>query len=435
MTPLLLKFFCIIELGSFIVSVESFSFPHSPAASDSDSSSPSITNTIIRLASWNILAQEYIDDDDVEEDSSSSTSSSESSNMINNLPNQKQQQYHYLEWKYRRKLIDNQLKHIDADIICLQEVQVDTWDEFYSEVFASTHEGYIQDVGHDHNVATATLIKKQCQYQVDRIESRSRALLVVLKKKETEKNNDISSSNTNNNNNNATTLYLWNVHLEAGKQQLNDFHRFCQLKSLFRRLRYHCSLDDTSLENSCVVIAGDFNMLRKHPNYKGLTIGEIENPNPQSQQQRNNNNNKKKKKSMKKKKKKQNKPQIIKTMPLIDSYGSHHNNYFPGVNTANTNSGSRQHYLLSSSSSTNNSLDNDRIHYQEEESSSIPTKRQKLIKTYCGGFVLDYIWHSPHVNIKDSLLFHPSATTSLIERWPSSTHPSDHIPIGIELEL
>ena len=342
-----------------------------------------------RLASWNLLAQEYCKPTD--------------------YPWSPPE---VLEWDHRKTLITSRLNEIDADIICLQEVQVDLWPELYDQ-FKDRYQGFLQDVGTKHNVATATLIKRQpittllpiSQEQnqqhmllsVDRIESRSRALIVVIKE-----------------HNNPQHLYVCNVHLEAGMGDINDYHRYCQLKSLFRRLKHHCQKDSTTLEDSRIIMAGDFNMLKMQTMYNCITNGELPNAGSDSQQQQGGGNNNKK--GTKRKKKKNNKPKIIKTIPLIDSYG-----YASSDIPLND---SRQHYPPPKISD-----DED-----DDHASTNIAIREKLVKTYGGGSILDYIWTTRHVHVKDSLLLHPAATMSKAETWPNVNHPSDHLPIGIELE-
>jgi mRNA deadenylase 3'-5' endonuclease subunit Ccr4 len=66
-----------------------------------------------------------------------------------------------------------------------------------------------------------------------------------------------------------------------------------------------------------------------------------------------------------------------------------------------------------------------------------PEKSQSgrnLVKTYRGGAVLDYIFVSNQVQVRNTLLCHPSSSSMGMERWPSKEHPSDHLPVGIDFE-
>jgi mRNA deadenylase 3'-5' endonuclease subunit Ccr4 len=306
------------------------------------------TFCLVRVASWNLLAQEYI----------------EPRNYPGCAPET-------LEWDHRSNLITSRLLDIDADIVCLQEVQVELWPDFLSKL-ENIYDGILQDVK-GHSVATATLIRKNCNLKVDRVESRSRALLVVLKdERQPSKDNNDDSSNNNN-----YYVYLCNVHLEAGKEDDNDFHRFCQLKSLFRRLRYHCGKDKTTLEDSRVVMAGDFNMLRRHHMHKFLTNGLLQNP------------------------EQINKKPPIKTIPMNDAY----------MTDDDASTPSRPHYPGADSSA-----------------------KLSLAKTFGGGSVLDYIWTSDNISVEETLLLHPAAAVAMPERWPTEDHPSDHLPIGVDMD-
>jgi mRNA deadenylase 3'-5' endonuclease subunit Ccr4 len=58
----------------------------------------------------------------------------------------------------------------------------------------------------------------------------------------------------------------------------------------------------------------------------------------------------------------------------------------------------------------------------------------RLVKTYRGGAVLDYIWATDEVKVLCTLLCHPSSSTMGVEKWPSHDHPSDHIPVAVDIE-
>jgi len=56
-----------------------------------------------------------------------------------------------------------------------------------------------------------------------------------------------------------------------------------------------------------------------------------------------------------------------------------------------------------------------------------------LVKTYKAGTILDYIWTSETVKVLDTLLYHPKSSTLGTEMWPCDDYPSDHLPIGIDM--
>jgi len=107
-----------------------------------------------------------------------------------------------------------------ADVICLQEVQVDTWKDDFLTHFEPQYTGIMQKVTKGHPIGCAVLVRND-RFRVLRTESRSRALIVVLE--------EVLGNET---------LYLANVHLEAGMDQ--DEKRFCQVHSLLKRLRKLC---------------------------------------------------------------------------------------------------------------------------------------------------------------------------------------------------
>ncbi|KAG7352630.1 endonuclease/exonuclease/phosphatase family protein [Nitzschia inconspicua] len=199
----------------------------------------------IRLTSWNILAQDYVQ-------------CSKYPWIISP---------EFLNWEHRRERIVHQLldgEHLKPDVVCLQEVQVDLFPDLMLSL-SSTFDGILQNVTETHNVATAILIRKDGPFRIKRAESRSRALISVLQ--------DKSDSNS--------LLYLSTVHLDADKawdRQTREYHqrqRENQLKSLLKRLNNQCHLDNKDLKDVPVVIAGDFNVLRNNPINTALAKGEL----------------------------------------------------------------------------------------------------------------------------------------------------------------
>jgi mRNA deadenylase 3'-5' endonuclease subunit Ccr4 len=314
---------------------------------------PSGQCLVIRLASWNLLAPEYAQP-------------------------RKYPWCHadHLDWEYRKALIVPQLMDMDADIICLQEVQVDLWPDFLSNLQHLGYDGVVQDVKGGHNVASALLIRKSCPLQLERTESRSRVLLTVLRDSE----------------NDNKLLYLCSVHLEAGESHDNNLQRYHQLKSLFKRLTYHCRLDKTSLDDASIIFAGDFNMLRTNPLHTFLSQGLLYNP------------------------------QQMKTKPptsiiqLKDAYLDFSTADDEGSSSLQPKK-SKRHYST-----------------KEVEDEEPQQQQQQLGMTYAKGYVLDYFWTSRKVDVQDTLLLHPRASTTEPQKWPSETHPSDHLPIGVDLD-
>lgn len=158
----------------------------------------------------------------------------------------------YLEWSYRQALIVDILKQSPTnDIICLQEVQVDLWDDLRA-AFHHTHKPLLQHV--QHPVVCAILVRRE-QWTVLHTESRSRALLCILKHRAT-----------------GIPWYIACVHLEAGADK--DETRWNQLKSLLQRVHYY---QNERNETAPLVLTGDFNLWHaaSHPLYQILATGKI----------------------------------------------------------------------------------------------------------------------------------------------------------------
>jgi mRNA deadenylase 3'-5' endonuclease subunit Ccr4 len=279
----------------------------------------SIGSALVKLATWNLLAPQYAGTGKYpwcEPD--------------------------YLDWQYRESLIIPQLLQLDADVICLQEVQVDVWPGLMSKL-EYVYDGVLQNMTNDHRIANAILIRKEFPFQIERVESRSRILLVVLRKESSFPKH----------------MYVASVHLEAGVTSDNDMQRYHQIKSIFKRLSHHCQLDGISLQDAPIVLAGDFNMLRSNMIYQCLSDGQLIHPDNVK-----------------------NKPPIP-TTKLRDVF--------------------------------------------------LMDTRPSVQMTYAKGYVLDYIWASNCIGVGKPLELSPSATQAIPQTWPSQDHPSDHLPIGMEL--
>jgi mRNA deadenylase 3'-5' endonuclease subunit Ccr4 len=267
----------------------------------------------LKLATWNVLAPQYA----------------------------KSYKYpwcapQHLDWSHREALVASQIIDLNPDILCLQEVQVDISSALFQRL--ESYDAVIQNVTEGHNVAIAILVRKDYPFYVERVESRSRVLLAVLRSKNEPRAN----------------FYVASVHLEAGTKDGNDLQRYHQLKSLFKRLSHHCSMDGMGLSDASIILAGDFNMLRTNNIYDCLVKGELYHP-------ENNN---------------------IKPIPIVNF------------------------------------------------SDSIP-----IPMTFARGYALDYIFTSTGISLKSYLPLSPHATVCIPQRWPSKEHPSDHLPIGVELTV
>ena len=326
----------------------------------------------MRVCSWNLLAQEYIKE--------------------YKYPWLKQSP-EYLEWEYRKSLIvdtllQQQHQHRGTktktklpDVVCIQEAQVDLFSDLLASLTPEFY-GVIQNVSSSHNVGTAVLIRNSCPVRIKRIESRSRALIVTLEDK---KKNTKTTTNSNN------LLYLCSVHLDADRsfdpkeRKHHQDQRRNQLKSLLKRINYHCKLDDSSIQDAPILVAGDFNMLRENPLHASLTEGSVSPSAP---------------------------------VPLHDAY-------------MEDELQQRRSIPLYHHNDDNNNNDM-RTKAKNNDNGNCILKQ--LQKTYKGGAILDYIWTSKKIKVVHTLLYHPGATSLSREQWPSKTMPSDHLPIGIDIE-
>lgn len=244
----------------------------------------------------------------------------------------------HLDWSHRQSLLVSTVLEMQPDILCLQEVQIDVGSEFLRRL--DSYDTVLQNVTEGHNVAIAILVRKTCPFYVERVESRSRVLLAVLRSKYDD---------------NKRKLYLGSVHLEAGTKEGNDLQRYHQLKSLFKRLRYHCTMDGDVLSDASIILAGDFNMLRSNNFYDCLLEGELSHP-----EKKNN----------------------VKSIPIVK--------FRDGM---------------------------------------------PLPMTFAKGYALDYIFTSTGIEIDDHLPQSTHALPCIPQPWPSKDHPSDHLPICLQVRV
>lgn len=200
----------------------------------------------------------------------------------------------YLEWPYRQRLIVDILKQQSPtnDIICLQEVQIDLWDELQA-AFNDTHTTLVQHQHKNqqsrnkppHPVACAIMVRRT-QWTVVHTESRSRALWCRLEHRSLGMPLDVAC-----------------VHLDAGVNK--DATRWNQLKSLLKRIHSHQYNSNSNNETTTkvpLILAGDFNFNHSplpppqrsssstttttcHPLYHILATGQIPQVLPWNRQQ------------------------------------------------------------------------------------------------------------------------------------------------------
>jgi endonuclease/exonuclease/phosphatase family metal-dependent hydrolase len=155
-----------------------------------------------------------------------------------------------LSWSNRRERIVQQLSTIDADCICLQEVEVERWPELHAQLGELGYGGVLQETG-GHPFGVAMLFKSD-RLVCLRTESRSRAMIAVVQAAQA----GAGAAGRGG----GELLYLANVHLEAGPQK--EQQRMLQLASLLKRVRFQAEQDgamphvDGALP---LIIAGDFN--------------------------------------------------------------------------------------------------------------------------------------------------------------------------------
>jgi endonuclease/exonuclease/phosphatase family metal-dependent hydrolase len=274
-----------------------------------------------------------------------------------------------LSWSSRSPRIVSAIRSIDADVVCLQEVEVALWGDFFGQLSGLGYDGVLQETDGKHPIANAVLFRRGV-LRCLRSESRSRVLITVLESV----NAEVSGTEP---------LYVANVHLEAGAEKASQ--RFCQLKSLLRRLQLQRACDvaqaqgrpralspAADIRGAAVVLAGDFNFDRRSALHHLLSTGKL----PED--------------------------------PVLASFGE------PAA-LVRKGSIPYSHPLLPLTDT-----------YED----CSPPWGPPLRSSYRNGRLLDFIWHSDSVRCLRAMPIATEAGSQQPHRIPSGAHPSDHLPVG-----
>lgn len=184
----------------------------------------------------------------------------------------------YTDWAYRQAAIVDLISSSEADIVCLQEVQVSLCDEFERLLNAHGYDMHIQDTHKGHPVANVILLSKKRwknnHWKVVHKESRSRALILALQ----EVSNETAA---------PPPIFVVNVHLQASRKSFheNAQTRFSQIQSLLKRVNLAWGRirqeqqkneeNSSSLEHlqPSLLIMGDFNLSPEEPLYTLMSQG------------------------------------------------------------------------------------------------------------------------------------------------------------------
>ncbi|GAX83979.1 hypothetical protein CEUSTIGMA_g11404.t1 [Chlamydomonas eustigma] len=166
----------------------------------------------------------------------------------------------YLTWEHRKPLIVEEIESADADIWCLQEVDIGRWDELLEGL-----EGYTgvlqQKKGMEGAGAVCALLYKAARLQLLWTESRSRTMLAAFKFVDTYGLDQV--------------LYCINCHLEGSPYRPND--RVSQIRSSLHRLQqFQQQVPGVTVEDQLLVVCGDFNSGKSESVWRLLYRGRLE---------------------------------------------------------------------------------------------------------------------------------------------------------------
>eukprot|EP00386_Alphamonas_edax_P008410 GDKI01027596.1.p1 GENE.GDKI01027596.1~~GDKI01027596.1.p1 ORF type:complete len:450 (-),score=131.93 GDKI01027596.1:384-1700(-) len=215
----------------------------------------------------------------------------------------------FLQWEYRWPLIQQTCIGSNADIICLQEVELNRWEGEILPFFVTY--GYSGVLQNDKNKKEGHPVGVAILYRTDRFDPliadhRSRALLVFLQLKDvslkpyvadttdtptTEANGNGNGSASSNGGDAAASapggdsadtptpppqmsICIANVHLEGEPRRVAD--RLSQFKSTLKQVRSNQkTLGLHTLMYDCVCVCGDFNASENSSVYKAAVEGRL----------------------------------------------------------------------------------------------------------------------------------------------------------------
>ena len=143
-------------------------------------------------------------------------------------------------WPHRLNLLEKLLGDMDADIMCLQEIEHETMEEDFHFLLKSYAKRSAGQKKKGHSFCKPTVFWKEDMFELTWQSSRSRAIIVELKRKE-----------------DGAMFLVANVHLQGGNQGQED--RKNQLRNIVQIITQRAASADV------LVVAGDFNANVKGP--------------------------------------------------------------------------------------------------------------------------------------------------------------------------
>lgn len=145
--------------------------------------------------------------------------------------------FEHREWLYRQGLLKKYFLEAEADIVCLQEVDGDTFDEYFS---------FLAEAGYDHVLHRKYHFRNATFWRRDKLElvevqHKDRVLVSVLRAKGDEKQ----------------YLYVVNCHLTAGAAAPD--RRLRQIFEALDKVRKGANKLGDNVANIATIVCGDFN--------------------------------------------------------------------------------------------------------------------------------------------------------------------------------
>eukprot|EP00210_Caulerpa_lentillifera_P001174 g1130.t1 len=166
----------------------------------------------------------------------------------------------YRSWEYRWDKLKEEITAMDADIVCLQEIEIDRWDEWRIFMESIGYNGILQrrnkhgQKSPRHQSITNATFFRNARFTSTWEEHKSRALGLGLK--------------WTNSENEEQTVYVINVHLEG--HMYRPVERMNQVKSILK------VLEQKQGPTANIIFCGDFNSTRWNGPWNYLYKGRLE---------------------------------------------------------------------------------------------------------------------------------------------------------------
>jgi len=174
-------------------------------------------------------------------------------------------------WNHRKPLLHHILQSFNADFICIQEGELNTFKEDYGDFMHTLGYNYVQARAknqrekREHGHTKPTIFYRQSRMKLLWQQRRSRTILASFRLY------DIYEKEKH------CIVYIINCHLRGGESEWEE--RFYQIRSALTKLRIQMQKDKNSSKDTACILCGDFNSLPGEAVYELVVKGYLDDEN------------------------------------------------------------------------------------------------------------------------------------------------------------